>query len=90
MHVREKIAHSKNCTILFYGYDLDIYEQMFISIYLIWISATDRQKAMHKSPPCNLHRWAQKSAKNSVLHKNVEIWMRVKTQNRTTILNGLS
>ncbi len=21
---------------------------------------TDRQKAMHMSPPCNLHRWAQK------------------------------
>ncbi len=22
---------------------------------------TDRQKAMHMSPPCNMHRWAQKS-----------------------------
>ncbi len=21
---------------------------------------TDRQKVMHRSPPCNLHRWAQK------------------------------
>ncbi len=21
---------------------------------------TDRQKVMHMSPPCNLHRWAQK------------------------------
>ncbi len=24
-------------------------------------STTDRQKVTHKSPPCHLHRWAQKS-----------------------------
>ena len=24
---------------------------------------TDGQKAMHMNPPCNMHRWAQKSAK---------------------------
>ena len=26
----------------------------------VWISFTDRQKVMPKSPLCNMHRWAQK------------------------------
>ena len=39
--------------------EMDLSESK-LSIYLICISTTDRQKAMHKSPPCNLHRWAQK------------------------------
>ncbi len=39
--------------------EMDLSESK-LSIYLICISTTDRQKAMHKSPLCNLHRWAQK------------------------------
>ncbi len=27
---------------------------------------TDGQKAMHKSPPCNMHRWAQKSHRRTI------------------------
>ena len=39
--------------------EMDLSESK-LSIYLICISTTDRQKAMHKSPLCNLHRWAKK------------------------------
>ena len=32
------------------------------------VQTTDRQKAMHMSPPCNVHRWAQKSTVSLVVH----------------------
>ena len=35
------------------------YTRYYISYNLL--AQTDRQKVTHKSPPCNLHRWAQKS-----------------------------
>ncbi len=49
-------SHSAQC---FTRYEL-------LSSLIFVTDRTDRQKTMHMSPPCNLHRWAQKPVRHAI------------------------
>ena len=69
-------CHSNNTiTICWMNFSESVVSEIWIIIYHFWSSpdrqTTDRQKAIHMSPPCNLHRQAQKMTRLKCLDASV-------------------